>query len=410
MTINNNDKAEEKIKEIERTIPEKRSPIDFQTLKQTINKWLLLQDNDIIKVLAGAVIANKLKSDPVWLFIVAPSGGAKTELIRGLNKVENIYSLSDLTAQTFISGEKSNKKASLLFRIPTGTILTFKDFTTVLTMHRDKRHAILSQLREIYDGYYKKEFGTGETKEWEGKIGFIAGVTPIIDNHSSIYAVLGERFLQYRLPQSDAIKLSLKAINNTGGEEEMREEIQNAFANFVAGIKILDEPVILPDDLKNRIAHLSAFCVRARSGVIREGYSTREIELIPEPEVPTKFAKQLVTFVSAFYLINGSKFEEEDYELIWKIGMDTLSRKRRLVIETLIKADDYLTTSDVAIKIDYPTNSVRRILEELYGLKLFNREHKGAGHADRWIISDLSREYLQIAQPNNNSLPEMSDD
>lgn len=419
MTNHKDQILERKIQEIEKTIPEKRNPIGFQTLEGVINKWLLIKDKGIIRVLVGSVIANKLKGDPVWLFLVTASGGTKTELIRGLNKIDGIYSLSDLTPQTFLSGEKSNKNASLLLRLPSEVILTLKDFTTVLTMHRDKRHAILSQLREIYDGQFKKAFGTGETKEWNGKLGFIAGVTSIIDTHYSIYQTLGERFVQYRPLQADPFELSLKAINNSGNEKEMREEIQNAFADFVTSIEIPAEKITIPEDLKNHIAYLASFCVRARSGVERGGYS-REIELIPDSELPTRLSKQLITLALAFSLIENGQFTTEDYELIYKIGMDTLPQKRKLVIETLIKNDDYLETADIAMEIGYPTNTTRRILEDLHGLKLIIRESQGRGYADRWIIDDTTRELLDKAKPNNpkvgnglnkptdKTLPEMS--
>src|SRR5438046_1578624 len=74
-----------------------------------------------------------------------------------------------------------------------------KDFTTVLTLHRDKRGEILAQLREIYDGHYRKEFGNGKVVDWTGKIGLIAGVTPIIDTYHAVNQVLGERFVCFRI-------------------------------------------------------------------------------------------------------------------------------------------------------------------------------------------------------------------
>jgi hypothetical protein len=388
----------------EKLIPEKRNPIDFHTLEQTINKWLLIEDKGLIKVLMATVIANKLPADPVWLFIVAPSGGTKTELIRGLSKINGVYPISDLTPQTFLSGEKYNKNASLLLRLPRNSILTYKDFTTILTMHRDKRHAILSQLREIYDGQYRKEFGTGETKEWHGKLGFIAGVTPVIDTHYTIYQVLGERFVQYRPIQPNEKDLARRAIKNCGNEKLMREEIQNAFVNFVIGIKIPVDKIDTCDELKDKIVSLSTFCVRARSGIIRDGFSTREIELIPDVELPTRLAKQLVTIASALLLIDG-KFLNEHYELIYKIGIDSLPQKRRLVIETLIGANDYIETSGIAMKIGYPTNTTRRILEDLHGLRLVDREHKGQGYSDRWIISENTTELLNRINPKGGLYP-----
>ncbi len=417
--MNDNDnKIEQKFQEIEKDIPDKRSAISYADLEQVVSKWLLIKDKGLLRVLLASVVANKLQGDPVWLFIVAAPGGTKTELIRGLNKIGGVYPISDLTPQTFLSGERG-KTGSLLLRLPYGTLLTYKDFTTVLSMHRDKQQAIISQLREIFDGYYRKEFGTGETKTWEGKIGFIAGVTSVIDKHYEVYTVLGERFVQYRPIQADSIALAKKAMGNSGGEKSMRDDIQNAIADFIAGINIPQEKALASEELRDHIAHLAAFCVKARSGIIRDGYSTREIDLIPETELPTRLAKQLITLLSALYLV-GSNSPEEDYELIWKIAMDSLPQKRRLVLERLIKEAGQLETAEVATKIGYPTNTTRRILEDLHGLKLVDREHEGQGHADKWQISDYAKELLEKAVPPSmkelirpdiqESIPEKSDD
>ncbi len=382
-----------------------RDPISFEVLEQIVHKWLLINDKGLIRVLVGTVVANKLQADPVWLFIVAAPGGSKTELIRGLNRVENIYPISDLTPQTFLSGEKEKKTASLLLRLAFGTILTYKDFTTVLTMHRDKQQAIISQLREIFDGSYRKEFGTGETKDWEGKLGFIAGVTTVIDRHHEIYSVLGERFVQYRPIQPDEIALAKKAIGNSGGEKIMREEIQDAIADYIAGIKIPEEKMIVPDWLVDRVAHLASFVVRARSGIIRDGYSTREIEQIPDPELPTRLSKQLITLSAAFNLMSDGNFTEDDYALVYKIGLDSIPTKRRLVIETLVKSQEQQETTDVATAISYPTNTTRRILEDLHGLQLVERESQGKGYPDKWKIKSSTLDNLKKA-----GLPEQDED
>lgn len=393
-------KLAEEVEKIDAGIPAPRTPISFAKLEEIIEKWLLIKDKGLIKVTVATVIANRLPTDPVWLFIVAASGGTKTEMIRGLEKVDGMYSISDLTPQTFLSGEKSTKKASLLLRLPSEVILTYKDFTTVLTMHQDKKHAIMAQLREIYDGYYKKEFGTGETKEWKGKLGFIAGVTTVVDKHQSLFSTLGERFIQYRPKQPGKIEVAKKAMANSSGEKRMRDEIQDAFADFIASVKIPEEKIEVSEEIKDRIAHLATFCVMARSGVIRDGSSNREIELIPDSEMPTRLAKQLVTLYCALSLISGG-FIEEDYELIYKIGLDSLPKTRRLVLENLIAASDYKETAEVATAIDYPTNTTRRVLEDLAGLGVVKRDHQGQGHADKWLISEEIRMYLKKALPES---------
>jgi transcription initiation factor IIE alpha subunit len=121
----------------------------------------------------------------------------------------------------------------------------------------------------------------------------------------------------------------------------------------------------------------------------------------------------------ALSLVRGNQ-SEEDYELIYKIGMDSLPKKRKRVLEMLFKATDELETADIAMEIGYPTNTTRRILEDLHGLGLANRQHEGKGYADNWSISDYTKNLLEKAKPDslraekheekekNESIPEMS--
>jgi hypothetical protein len=289
-------------------------------------------------------------------------------------------------------------------------------------MYRDKQQAIIAQLREIFDGYYRKEFGTGETKTWEGKIGFIAGVTSVIDKHYEIYSVLGERFIQYRPVQPNRIEVAKKAMKNSGVDKQMREEIQNAITDFISGIQIPEEKVAVSQELEDRIAHLAAFCVSARSGIIRDGYSTREIDFIPEVELPTRLAKQLITLYSGLTFV-GHVSEEADYELIKKVALDSLPKKRKLVLGILIdNKEEHLNTKKVAQKIKYPTNTTRRILEDLNALGLISKEGKGQGSPDEWWVSKNTLFLLEKAglssltlekkdeKVDGDTLPETSED
>jgi hypothetical protein len=335
----------------------------FHELESTIKKWLLIGDTGLIKILVATVLANRLPVEPVWLLIVAPPGGAKTELLSGLKSLDDTYFMSDLTPQTFLSGDKGSKNSSLLMRLPEQSILILKDFTTVLEMHPDKRSAILSQLREIYDGDYRKEFGTGESKIWQGKLGFMAGVTPIIDQHQAVYQTLGERFIQYRPIQADRFKVSMRAINNSGNEKLMRQELQAAFASCINSIELPSTPMQPPEEYKQRIAKLAMFCSQARSSVVRNG-NTRLIELLPDIEVPTRLVKQYINLFSGLALISGG-YTEADYQLIYKIGMDSLPSIKHHIIEFLYASDTPQTLKDIASISRYPDSTIRNKLEEL---------------------------------------------
>src|SRR3990167_970776 len=98
------------------------STFTLAKLQKKIEEVYLLKDPYITEVMAASVIAHFLSSDPCWIVIVAPSGGAKSEFINLLHLIkwtppitseypepreQQIYSMSTLTAKTFISGAKA---------------------------------------------------------------------------------------------------------------------------------------------------------------------------------------------------------------------------------------------------------------------------------------------------------------
>ena len=335
----------------------------FGKLQSTIKNRLLLADEGFIKIVTAGAISTLLPTDPVWVLIVAGPGGAKTEIIRGLNSLDFVFPINDLTPQTFLSGDKNNSKGSLLHRLPSPALITMKDFTSVLEMNSDKQRAILSQLREIYDGEYSKEFGTGESKAWHGKIGFIAGVTQVIDKHQANIQTLGERWIKYYPVQSEPLELAKRALSNSGDEVAMRSEIQQAFKDYIEGLEIPEKLDGLPEHFKDAIIHLATFCAIARSAIIRDG-KTREIEYVPEPEHPTRLVKQLSNLFQSLAIISGD-FTNEDYGYIYKIGMDSLPMIRRQIVDYLYNSGSPQTLLDILTAIKRPKPTVGRQIEEL---------------------------------------------
>ena len=233
----------------------------IKDVESIFGKHLLLKDTMVIRVTLATVFANKLQGDPLWLLIIAPPASAKTEIITALSGLPEIFPLSILTARTLVSGMigEPEEKTCLIKRL-NGKILALKDFTSVITMHHDQRSEVLGQLREIYDGRYRKCFGTGQDTKWEGKLGIIAGVTPIIDTHYAIFQMLGERFIQFRIEAPHPVDMALKGMDNSGKEREIRKELEDAVKNFATSLPLPQE-ISLSPIIKGKIAHLSAFCV-----------------------------------------------------------------------------------------------------------------------------------------------------
>src|SRR5262249_12815843 len=160
-----------------------------------IEEYLYLDDPYVVDVVLATVVANALDGDPLWLLLVNPASTGKTELVQMFASVPTCAWLSQVSENTFLSGLQRRKKSggtertpgnSLLYRWtdpklrggqPPVRVILVQDLTTMVTMQREKRDAILGQLREIYDGRLVKSTGMGEDMEWTGYLGLLGAVT-----------------------------------------------------------------------------------------------------------------------------------------------------------------------------------------------------------------------------------------
>jgi hypothetical protein len=353
--------------------------ISLVELHATFEKHLYLPDLVAIDVAAANVIAHRAGGDPLWMFFVSPPSAGKTEIINSIGGCPEVYRLSSLTGQTFVSGFKG-RNSSLLNRLDDAekSFLTLKDFTTVLSLHRDARAEIIGALREIYDGEYSKDFGNGQSVHWTGRLGFLAGCTPVIDRHHQILSVLGQRFVQLRLPPEDRNVITTRALAMSGREGEIRAELREAMGSFVEGIDPSRQA--FQPDLTAEVVRISRYATQGRTGVERDGYS-REIVVLPELEVPTRFAKALAALVSA--LIAMGYTVAEALEVAARVGRDSIPPVRAVVLGHMAGVDK-ATTPAIANATELPVNTVRLVAEDLTAIGLMRRE--GEGNDLRWSL------------------------
>jgi hypothetical protein len=363
-------------------------------------EWLALPDPDhgghpfdTVDLALATVIANRLDGDPLWLFLVAPPSSGKTETLMSLVDTEDVYPLNNLTPATFISGyERRGGDASLLPRVD-GKTLVMKDFTSILTMHRDARAEILSQLREIYDGAYSKDFGNGKHVEWRGKVGLLAGVTPVIDREYAFNAALGERFLLSRVRTAPARALARRALQQRSREADWRRRLRQLVADFLATVPLVPPPI--SPEISEGLCALAEFAAVARSPIHFDYRG--DIDYIPEPEGPARLVKQLALMSQALSLVRAEpETSLTTYVTACAVAQDTLPAQRRVILEALLdpEHDGPATTTDVAQATKYPTSSARRYLQELTALRLVDRQPAEQGRADRWSPSDHLRDLL----------------
>ena len=354
----------------------------FSALNQVLEANFYKPDLQATRIVLGTINAHYLNiGDPAWLFVVAPPGSGKTTTsIMGACGLPEVISLSEFSENTFLSGFYGHKEPGVLEKVGKtsregdtittrgNAIFMAKDFTTVLSMRNETRAMILAQLREIHDGSFKRAFGTGETKEWHGRVSIIAAVTPVIDRHYGIFNVLGERFLHLRWHRPDSAVAGEWAIDQQGQEEQIRADLGATVKKiFDATNKIVPT---LPTGMRKRIASLAEVVALGRAHVYRNNYGNREIEEVPEPEANTRLSKGLAAIAKGVAsLSRRSEVAEQDLQDAMRVGLDCLPDSRKNLVVAAIKNQDLASVS--------LARSVRqREIENLEALKILGEDDR----------------------------------
>jgi len=148
----------------------------------------------------------------------------------------------------------------------------------------------------------------------------VAAVTPAIEDHWSVGAQLGERFLRFRLRGDARFKKVEKALRDTTDEPAMRAELENA----AVGV-LMQEPDIpdVPDDIQHQLAQLADFVSMARSVVSRDRDGV--MQFVPAPEIGTRLAKSLKKLGMGIAMARGEKVVSADvFAIVRRVGLDTI--------------------------------------------------------------------------------------
>jgi hypothetical protein len=356
-----------------------------------------LPDVEPVYATLGAAAANYLPGAPVWLVLVGPPASGKTELLGALARLPDVYHAATLTEASLLSGapkreHASGAKGGLLRELGEFGLVVLKDMGSILSMRPDAKAEVLAALREIFDGSWTRYVGTdgGRTLSWTGKVGLLAGATPIIDRHHGVLATMGERFTLCRLAEADA-EQAVRALSHTGEREGvMRAELATAVAALFSARQ--EKPRSLAVEERDELVHLASLVTRARSAVERDRH-TREIELVPGAEGPARLAITLERLLAGLDTLGCDR--ELAWQVVRRVALDCIPALRRRLLEQLCEDDSPQSTKEIAEAADLPTNTVRRALEDLTAYGLASRYSRGQGKADVWTASDWARGRLR---------------
>jgi hypothetical protein len=270
----------------------------------------------------------------------------------------------------------------LLRQIGEFGIIALKDLTSVLSMHTETRAEVLAALREVYDGAWTRHIGSdgGKTLSWKGKVALIFACTAVLDSHYGVIGSMGDRFLLTRLTPAGRAQFK-RALGHVGPKsKQMRKELAEAVARLFAAPRT--EPQPISEEEANEIERTILLAVRLR-GTVERDRRNYEIENIPGAEGPARIGLALERLLAGLDTLGVDRATA--LEVVKSVALDSVPPNRRRAYEVLDSVGSAgASTTAVATKLGLPTNTARRILEDLTAYGLAERKSQGQGNADNW--------------------------
>ena len=203
-----------------------KATVSLEDVHWVFARWLGDDyDTDALDIVLSAAAVERLNGDPVWLLVVLGIRQRKDRDDIGARRGQRSYQLDHRVRRCASYPQRHGKRrpkdatGGLLRSIGDRGILVLKDFTSILSMNRDQRAAVLAALREVYDGRWNRSVGTdgGRTLSWEGRIVLIGATTTAYDSHHSVIAAMGDRFTLIRMDSTTGrISAGKQALRNVG--------------------------------------------------------------------------------------------------------------------------------------------------------------------------------------------------
>lgn len=330
----------------------------------TFQRWLYIDDIVPLDIIMATSLAIFFPGDPIWLLVVSPPGGGKTEMVRSFTG-DYVYSLDSLTSRTLVSGLKEKRTKQHYGILPDldGKLFVIKDLTVMLQYANIPRPEdnVFNQLRAAYDGEYAAAHGAGHKRQYfKARFGLIAAVTPIVDRYRALNVSLGERFITIRINQNSSRAIE-KAQQNCGKEDTMRTELGDIIRFAMQFYKEQGEnsglPILCNNDTR-KIAALGDITAKFRSEVERD--RTRHIVTLPQAEIGTRLVKQF-TRLGELLALYGAY----DYKKLTRVARDCINPIRIKILREIdreYKQNAYQIHKKV--ELSHPT--VKEMCEDLW--------------------------------------------
>ena len=358
----------------------KGEKVPVQEVYGLFKKHLHLPDTEVLDIVFGTVLGNRIPGDPIWMFVVGPPGSTKTVPLIALTGCPRIHSWTGITPHVLISGMnlQGGIDPSLIPQLNEG-IWVDKDFTSIIGLPSAEQNEIFSILRDAFDGECSKPFGNGMRRRIKSRFGILAAVTPVIEQFTEEHSALGERFLRWdnKLPKGVKERRPYieKALSNVGKEPEIQAEFNN-MAKRVLLAEYDYTTITVSDEINNKIINLAQFISTLRGTVTRDKFSRdKDIMFKSFTELGTRLSKQLYKLSKGIALFRGVKSVDNSvYKVLLSVARSSIQTRYDDVMEVVYKKE--LATVAETLAIGLPRNTVEFVFENLVMLHAIEKDTK----------------------------------
>lgn len=380
---------------------------------------LSADDEAAVDYIVSLIVSNLWTpdADPLWGWLIGPPGSCKTEIVRPLQDHSRIHYLSSLTAAALVSGYDKNQDGADVSLLPLlkNKILVIKDFTAILSMPPTATQQVFGDLRDAYDGSYGKHFGTVGAREYRGKFGVVAAVTPAIDDLNAQHVILGERFLSFRMCRSSmsALEARMKYLKHVqqamSSKTVWRKQLKEVWwANLDKILSSLPGAVSITTDISNAILHTADLLSRLRH-LPPPPVNGKPVSLVErDHELGSRLVNQFSNLAMARCAADGrAAVNAADMELVRRVATDSIPPVAWKIVRAIYRSREDCKTPVHIHKLAKETNitvaSLRPILMTFRSTGLLEASNAqgsmdGTGpYQAEWRLTDETIEQFNIA-------------
>ncbi len=324
--------------------------------------------------MAAAYVTRLWEGEPLWIMAVSPPGSGKTCTVELFGELTDVELVSSVTPAGLISGWGGEQLDPSLFSRLSGKLLIAKDFGTLLSSSWETVNTCFGLLREAYDGHVKKTFGNNITREYQDlHFNFVAATTEAGESSQTLRTQLGERFLRFNnvpipLPSPPPV---------------IHPGLRGCVANWMQEVEELEHPTISATE-HVFLSDLASVVAKLRTEVLHDGQS-KEIKEIPGFEGAARLEKQLAKMYQGLLLVTDGDTKNSKDLCIH--AASSAIRPSRMQIVALVRANPLkLSAIDMAEELRLGYATVRMLLNDMYALRLVEREQVGFPKTFHWRL------------------------